>query len=154
MGYGPLAVSSWYQSESERLIDDLSGLYADLHHLAQHLGQVAGEAPYPHVVEKLRQLEDEVGACAEEVHRRLHALGKRPSAGERSGPEGRSSWARLGVLVEEVRSLLRKLGGLEARWEDEQATDAVLFRSLAERGRRHRAELGDLLARSDPHAID
>jgi hypothetical protein len=146
---------SWFESESEQVAHELQELHTQYRHLVHRLEAYAEAAPYPHVTERLQVLvrveEDNARAIAE----RLAVLGRHPlDDGDGHVRGGRNSWERLVALLEEYRALARRLSALWVRWDDEQPEDAALVRTLRDSASRHREEVVDLVARSDPHALD
>jgi hypothetical protein len=135
--------------------DELQELHAAYAGLARQLAADADCAPYAHVAERLKQLEMAEERNALAVSERLAVLGRH--AGENGTPPlrpGRNAWDRLVVLLEGYRDLIRRLTGLMVRWDDERPEDAALVRDLRDHAMSHRAVVSDLMARSDPHALD
>lgn len=146
---------SWFQSEQERVAGELQSLHAEYRRLARQLEAQIEEAPYPQVAERLQELVDGEERNARRVAERLVALGRHlreDGAGPIRG--GGNAWARLVVMLEDYRLLLRRLSALWVRWDDENPEDAALVRGLRDTGVEHRDAVVDLIARSDPHAID
>jgi len=146
---------SWFESESEQVARELQELHAQYRHLARVLEAHAETAPYPHVGERLQALVQVEERNARAIAERLAVLGRHPlENGAGRVPGGRNSWERLVGLLDEYRALVRRLSALWVRWDDEQPEDAALVRSLRDVATRHREEVVDLVARSDPHALD
>ena len=146
---------SWFDSDGERVARELQELHAQYRHLVHQLETYAEAAPYPHVADRLHALVRVEEGNARAVADRLAVLGRHPlDNGDGHVPGGRNSWQRLVNLLDEYRSLVRRLAGLLASWNDEQPEDAALVRTLRDAASRHREEIVDLVARSDPHAIN
>lgn len=146
---------SWFQSEHERVAGELQSLHAEYRRLAKQLEAHIEEAPYPHVGERLQKLAAGEERNARLVADRLVALGRHlREDGAAPIRGGGNAWARLVVMLEDYRELLRRLSGLWTRWDDEHPEDAALVHGLRDSGVAHREEIVDLIARSDPHAIN
>jgi hypothetical protein len=146
---------SWFKSEEDRVADELQALQAEYRRLARQLEAHAEAAPYPHIGDKLQSLLQVEEGNARTLAERLAVLGRHPrenGAGPIRG--GRNSWERLVVMLEDYRALLRRLSALWVRWDDEHPRDAALVRALRDSATEHREAIVDLIARSDPHAID
>ena len=146
---------SWFESEQERVTGELQSLHAEYRRLARQLESHAEAAPYPHIGERLQEILQSEDDNARTVAERLVVLGRHlreDGVGDIRG--GRNSWARLVVMLEDYRALLRRLSGLWVRWDDEHPEDAALIRGLRDSAVSHRETIVDLVARSDPHALD
>lgn len=146
---------SWFQSEHERVAGELQSLHAEYRRLSRQLEVHAEAAPYPHVGERLQEILRDEDRNAKVIAQRLEVLGRHlreDGIGDIRG--GSNSWARLVALLEDYRALLRRLSALWVRWDDEHPEDAKLVRSLRDSAVEHRELIIDLVARSDPHAID
>lgn len=146
---------SFFQSEHERVAGELQQLHGEYRRLARQLEAHVDEAPYPQVADRLRKLVEEEDANARRIADRLVVLG-RHLRDDGAGPirGGRNAWERLVVTLEDYRSLLRRLSGLWTRWDDEHPEDAALVHQLRDSAVAHREQVVDLLARSDPHALN
>ena len=147
---------AWFRTEKQRVADELDALSTQYRRLLRQLEMHASRAPYPQVGERLRDLLAAEDANRNRIVARLQALGRRAS--EKNGADeirgGRNSWERLIANLEEYRALVRRLSELELRWHDHHPEDAEFMRGLREAALRHRDTIVDLIARSDPHAID
>ena len=146
---------SWFASEHERVTGELQSLHAEYRRLSRQIESYAEAVPYPHIGDRLQEILRDEDRNAGVVSARLTALGRHlreDGVGEIRG--GRNSWERLVVLLEDYRSLLRRLSALWVRWDDESPEDAALVRGLRDSAVEHRETIVDLVARSDPHAID
>jgi len=146
---------SWFESQADRVAEELQGLQAEYRRLARQLESHAEIAPYPHIGDQLQQILQAEERNARTLAERLAVLGRHPKEnGSDQIRGGRNSWERLVVTLEDYRSLLRRLSALWVRWDDEHPVDAALVRSLRDSAAEHREAIVDLVARSDPHAID
>lgn len=146
---------SWFESDSERVSRELQELHAQYRHLVRLLEAHAQAAPYPQVAERLQALLRGEERNARVIAERLAVLGRHPlDNGDGRPAEGRNSWERLVGLLGEYRALVRRLSALWVRWDDEAPEDAALVRALRDSASRHREEIVDLVARSDPHATN
>src|SRR5882724_1759209 len=146
---------SWFQAEQERVTGELQSLHAEYRRLVRQLESHAEVAPYPHIGERLQEILQDENQNAGVVSARLVALGRHlreEGVGQIRG--GRNAWERLVVMLEDYRMLLRRLSALWVRWDDESPEDAALVRGLRDSAVEHREVIVDLVARSDPHAID
>jgi hypothetical protein len=145
----------WFKSGDELAADALLEIQRACTRLARQLEEHADRAPYPQFAERLKEIVGEQEDSARKVSFRLAQLGRNaPENGSAPTRDGRSSWERLRVSLEDYRVLIRQLSQLKARWGDERPEDAALVGMLRDRAVGHREVLVDLLARSDPHAFD
>jgi hypothetical protein len=145
---------SLFRSGKERVADELAKLYAEYTRLARQLEEQAGAAPYPHVGDRLRELFARQQVNAQDLLQHLAALGRQGKENGEAIHGGRNSWERLVSTLEDYRALLRRLSELYIRWHDDHPEEADLLHRLREDAVRHREAIVDLIARSDPHAID
>ncbi len=144
-----------FRSEVERIGEGWAGVERDLARLSRQLEAHAERATYPQFADSLRHIAGSLAGDVRRVAERMAQLGRRAEInGAAPLAEGRSTWDRLRLSLEDVRVLLRQLGQLLVRWDDEHPAEAALVRDVRARLSGHRAALGDLLARSDPHALD
>lgn len=146
---------SWLRTEPADVADELEKVYAQLRGLAHLLERQADRAPYPFITERLEALGAGEEECARAVAERLARLGRHAEDGEaQPDVRGRNCWERLVRLQDAYRELLRQLKVLVVRWEDEHPEESQLLTVVRDRAAANRAVVGDLLARSDPHALD
>lgn len=146
---------AWFRTEKSRIADDLESLYAEYRRLERQLDSHAERAPYPHVAQRLQALLAGEEQNAASVSARLATLGRYAETnGHAVIRDGGSSWERLAGTLEDYRLLIRRLGQLQVRWDDESPEDAILLRDLRERATRSRSEITDLVSRADPHALN
>lgn len=145
----------WFRTERSRVADELEKLYAEYLRLCAQLEAHAEVVPYPQVGTRLAEIRVAEEENAKRLAARLSALGRHPSPSNGARLRGgRNAWERLVGTLEDYRGLLRQLGHLAARWDDEHPEDAELVEALRASALQHRDALGDLVARSDPHALD
>jgi hypothetical protein len=145
----------WFRTDRNRVADELEKLYGEYLRLGAQLEAHGEIVPYAHVGERLAAIRTTEEKNAGQLAQRLAELGRHPSpngAGILHG--GRNSWERLVATLEDYRALLRQLGHLGARWDDDSPDDAALVGRLRDSALQHREILIDLVARSDPHALD
>ena len=146
---------SFFQSEHERVAGELQTLHGEFRRLARQLEAHVDAAPYPQVADRLRRLGAEEEQNARRIADRLAVLGRHLRDDEAAPIRGgRNAWERLVVSLEDYRGLLRRLSGLWTRWDDEHPEDAALVHALRDSAVSHRDEVVDLIARSDPHALN
>ncbi len=152
---GTRSAVALFRSEIEGVGDGWVGVDRALSRLSRQLSEHAESAPYPHFAVALRDVAASLELDLRRVAARLADFGRNSEInGADTVSEGRSSWDRLRVSQEDLRALLRQFGQLIIRWDDEEPTDAALAREVRDHLLRHRAALGDLLARADPHALN
>lgn len=145
----------WLRTEPAGVADELQKIHIQLRSLERQLEHQADRAPYPFVTERLQAL----GAAEEEnanlVAERLAALGRHADDDEDGALfEGRNCWERLVRLQDGYRELIRQLKVLSVRWDEEHPDDARLVSAVRDSASASRSVVGDLVARSDPHALD
>jgi hypothetical protein len=145
----------WLRTEPAGVADELQTIHVQLRALHEQLESQADRAPYAFVTQRLQA----IGAIEEKnavaVARRLAALGRHADEnGAGAVAEGRNAWERLVKLLDAYRELIRRLKLLSVRWDDEHPEDASLVAALRDSAQASRAIVGDLIARSDPHALD
>ena len=145
----------WLRTEPAGVADELQKIHIQLRSLGKQLENQADRAPYPFITERLQTL----GAAEEEnatlVAQRLAALGRHADEDEDGTlVDGRNCWERLVRLQDGYRELIRQLKVLSVRWDEEHPEDATLVASVRDSASASRAVVGDLVARSDPHALD
>lgn len=152
---GSHAAVAWFKTDSERVADGLEAAHDEILRLARQIEYHAELAPYPFMAERLKRISGEEERSARLLGDRLMALGRQPLAASSGAIRtGRNSWERLIQDTDDYRALLRRLSQLWVRWDDESAEDAAVIRSVLDASARNRDALNDLVARSDPHALD
>ena len=150
-------ITGWFQRGRERreertirtvLADD----YRDLAKLANQLKQHAEKAPYPFVVERLRQMAAEKEKNIALLFEGIEHLGARVAKFDSSIPSGKNHWERLHQDVEDQRRVEAKLLDDMAFLALEAPDYSRLLRQLVEVEGRHKQALLDLLAKADPQA--
>ena len=145
----------WFTTEKSAVADELEALYSEYRRLERQLAEHAEKAPYPQVATRLKALLVNEGENAASVSARLAVLGRyAESDGTARLRDGSNSWERLIGYLDDYRALIRTLGQLFVRWDDESPEDALLVRDLRERAQFGRMEISDMISRADPHALN
>ncbi|HAC78730.1 MAG: hypothetical protein P8K76_04835 [Candidatus Binatia bacterium] len=145
----------WFTTEKSAVADELEALYSEYRRLERQLDEHAEKAPYPQVATRLKALLVNEGENAASVSARLAVLGRyAESDGTARLRDGSNSWERLIGNLDDYRALIRTLGQLFVRWDDESPEDALLVRDLRERAQFGRMEISDMISRADPHALN
>jgi hypothetical protein len=136
------------------LLDDLLADYRAEATQAAHLRRHAEQARYPQVASRLRAL-----AEVEERHAgwlRDHILGLGggipPIAPE--ALEGHSQWERAVVARKAAQEKRRRLIEHATHWDPEEPAAAKLLARIYDEDGESFSAYDDVVARSDPHAID
>ena len=138
-----------------RILEDLHHAYLEELRLARQLRLHAERVPYlpqARTLEDLAAQEDVHGASLEGEIRRLGGLPDLAGLGEPRG--GRNHWERLSLDLAAIQAHGKRFIELAQRWDiDHPETATLLMRLAHEEGALARV-VGELLARSDPHAVD
>ncbi|MGH7822743.1 MAG: ferritin-like domain-containing protein [Candidatus Binatia bacterium] len=147
-----------FVSEESRLQEEvLAGLVEDYNAemgLAQQLHSHAAEAPYPHAAERLRNLAELEEAQAERLRNEIVRLGGSIAPAPPAPRTGRNHWARLVCDLEDEQAAGKRYLDQAVSWEEAYPETAELLRSLGREEQAHRVWIQDLIARSDPQAIN
>lgn len=138
-----------------RIIDDLTAAYHEELRVALQLRVHAERVPYPNlaaILLGLAEREDAHAALAREQLARLGAPVASAGAGMPRG--GRNYWQRLTFDLEDIRAKSARHRELAQHWDIEDAETAAVFDRLAREDMALCRVIGDLIARSDPHAED
>jgi hypothetical protein len=138
----------------EDLLRDLGGNYSAELALAQQLREHAALAPYPAAAERLAALADAEEAQAKRLAETIASLGGTAEAAAAKPAIGRSHWARLMMDLEAEQAAGARYLEQAIAWENEFPAIGDLLRELEHEEQRHRVLLRDLLAKSDPQALD
>jgi hypothetical protein len=145
----------WFTTEKSAVADELEALYSEYRRLERQLDEHAEKAPYPQVATRLKALLVNEGENAASVSARLAVLGRYAESDATARlRDGSNSWERLIGNLDDYRALIRTLGQLFVRWDDESPEDALLVRDLRERAQFGRMEISDMISRADPHALN
>ncbi|MDG2307424.1 MAG: hypothetical protein P8R42_22785 [Candidatus Binatia bacterium] len=146
---------SWLRTEPAGVADELQKIHIQLRALRLQLEDQADRAPYTFITERLQKLGANEERSSLAVAARLAALGRHADETDADTlVDGRNCWERLVRLQDGYRDLIRQLKPLSVRWEDEHPEDAQLLASVRDTAVASRTIVGDLVARSDPHALD
>ncbi len=138
-----------------RIIDDLTAAYHEELRVALQLRLHAERVPYPNLAVTLLSLADHEDAHGALVREQLARLGATvASAGAGSPRGGRNYWERLTFDLEDLRAKGARYRELAQHWDVDDAETAAVFDRLAHEDAALCRVIGDLIARSDPHAED
>ena len=139
---------------SRRLAGDLTAAYLEELRLARQLRLHAERVPYPNLAAPLLGLADRQERHAALLRERVGGLGGNVGADGVGVPrEGRNYWERLTFDLADLRALSQRYLELTHYW-DVDAESAALCARLAHEDGEACHLIGDLIARSDPHAAD
>ena len=123
--------------------------------MAAQLRAHAERVPYPNLATTLLELAAEEDAHATLLEQHLERVGGRlngtPAIATRSG---RNYWERLTIDLEMLRAKSKRYLELAQHWDVDDAAAAALLTELAHQDAAMCRVLADLIARSDPHALD
>jgi hypothetical protein len=138
-----------------RIINDLTAAYDEELRLALQLRLHAERVPYPNLAATLLGLAEREDAHAALVREQLGRLGATtPATGAGAPRGGRNYWERLTVDLEDMRAKSARYRELGLHWDIDDPDTAALFERLAHEDTALCRVIGDLIARSDPHAED
>jgi len=138
-----------------RIVADLTAAYHEELRVALQLRVHAERVPYPSSAAALLALADREDAHAALVREQLGRLGAAvASAGAGAPRGGRNYWERLTFDLEDVRAKAKRFRELAQHWDIVDAESAAVFERLAREDVTLCRVIGDLIARSDPHAED
>lgn len=136
-----------------RLITDLTTAYHEELRVALQLRLHAERVPYPNLAATLLGLAEREDAHAALVREQLARLGATiTSAGAGSPRGGRNYWERLTFDLEDLRAKGARYRELALHWDVDEPDTAAVFDRLANEDAVLCRVIGDLIARSDPHA--
>ena len=138
-----------------RIVADLAAAYHEELRVAMQLRVHAQHVPYPNLAATLLGLAEREDAHAALVREQLTKLGATVANGDVGAPRGgRNYWERLTIDLEDLRSKVQRYRELALHWDVADAESAAVFERLAHEDTALCRVLGDLIARSDPHAED
>jgi bacterioferritin (cytochrome b1) len=138
-----------------RILADLVQAYHEELRVALQLRLHAERVPYPESAVRLLAMADHEDAHAARVRERITALGGVVTSSGAGTPRGgRNYWERLTFDLEDMRVKGKHNRELSIHWDVEDAETAQLFARLADEDHVLCRIIGDLIARSDPHAED
>jgi hypothetical protein len=152
-GLKRLFMSQRLRLEQEVLLGLVEDYNAELQ-LAQQLRAHADDAPYTGAAERLRQIAGIEEEQAERLRAEIVHLGGFVSPPTTTPRGGRNHWARLVHDLDDDRAAGRRYLEQAIRWERTHPDLAQFLRSLESEEQAHRAWLQDLIARSDPQALN
>jgi rubrerythrin len=139
-----------------RIVRDLTAAYQHERRMAAQLRAHAERVPYPNLAATLTGLADEEDAHAARLQAdiaRRGGVANGAIVAETTRP-GRNYWERLTIDLEELRAKSRRYLELAQHWDLDDAAAAALFTDLAHEDAAMCRMIADLIARSDPHALD
>ena len=138
-----------------RILHDLTAAYHDEKRMARQLRADAERVPYPNLADALLGLAAEEDTHAARLQQQLERLGGatgEADVGMRRA--GRNYWERLAITLEALRAKSKRYRELAQHWDLDDAVSGALFGELANEDAAMCRVVGDLIARSDPHALD
>ncbi len=126
--------------------------YRELSRLANQLKLHAETAPYPFVVERLKQMAAEKERSTARLFEEVERLGGRVAKFDSSIPSGTNHWDRMRQDVEDQKRVEAAMVDDVSCLALEAPEQGRLLRELVEVERQHKKALLDLLARADPQA--
>jgi hypothetical protein len=140
---------------SYRLLGDLTTAYFEELRLAGQLRAHAERVPYPDLATVLLGLANGQDQHAALVRERVARLGGALDTSQVGAPhEGPNYWARLTHDLADLRAQGLSYLELAHRWDTEDEESAALCATLAHEESAACRVIGDMIARSDPHAAD
>jgi hypothetical protein len=138
-----------------RIVLDLADAYHEELRVALQLRLHAERVPYPNLAATLLGLAEREDAHAALARERLAELGATVAAAGAGAPRGgHNYWERLTLDLEDLRAKGARYRELAQHWDIADAETAALFDRLAREDATLCRVIGDLIARSDPHAED
>ena len=148
-------VRDYTAGPQRRILADLTAAYHEELRMALQLRLHAERVPYPNSAARLLELADREDAHAALVREQIARLGGAVTSGGAGTPRGgRNYWERLTFDLEDMRAKGQRNRELSIHWDVEDAETAKLFARLADEDHVLCRVIGDLIARSDPHAED
>jgi hypothetical protein len=132
------------------LIEDYNAELA----LAQQLRDHAAKAPYPHAEKQLLELAAEEEAQAERLRAAIEALGGSVAPLDAVPQDGRNHWLRLTLDLAAKQEAGGRYLEQAVRWEQDFPAVGNLLRGLEREEQERRHGIRDMIARSDPHALN
>ncbi len=140
---------------ARRLSADLTTSYHEELRVALQLRLHAEHVPYPSSAASLLGLAEREDAHAALLREQLTRLGGTVAAAGAGTPRGgRNYWERLTFDLEDLRAKSGRYRELANHWDLHDPETAAVFDRLAHEDATLCRVVGDLIARSDPHAED
>jgi hypothetical protein len=138
-----------------RIVTDLVASYHEELRMALQLRLHAERVPYPSSAARLLEIADREDAHAALLREHIARRGGTvTSAGAGAPRGGRNYWERLTFDLEDLREKNHRHRELSIHWDVDDPETARLFARLADEDHVLCRIIGDLIARSDPHAED
>ena len=138
----------------EDLVRDLAADYTAEIALAHQLRDHAAQVPYPSAGDRLNELATAEEAQAKRLAEAITSLGGTVPAETPAPRGGRSHWARIMEDLRDEQAAGSRYLEQAIAWENDFPEIGALLRTLEREETRHRVLLRDLIAKSDPQAID
>lgn len=138
----------------ELLLQELVADYTAEIALAQQQRAHAELAPYPAAAVKLNELAAADEGQAKRLAELIGKLGGTTPEVNGEVRAGKSHWARLMIDLEAKRLAGNRYLEQAITWENESPDVGALLRELEREEQEHRVMLRDLIAKSDPQALD
>ena len=140
---------------SRRVVAELGSVYGEELRLARQFRAHAERVPYPTLAANLLGLADREDAHAAEIRSLIVELGGTADPSGTGEPRGgRNYWERLTFDLEDLRAKARRHIELAQHWDTTYPDVAALLVRLARDEAEMSRTIGDMIARSDPHAAD
>jgi hypothetical protein len=143
------------QGPERRLVTELANACAEERRMARQLQLHAERVPYPDLAGTLRGLAEQEEAHAALLLDELKRFGTANGVGTTRQPRsGRNYWERLTFDLEDLRAKAKRYVELAQHWDGDYPQAAALLQRLVRDEAAMCQVLGELIARSDPHAED
>lgn len=123
-------------------------------HLAKQLRDHAQKAPYAHAEKLLLGLAEAEETQVERLRAAIEGLGGSAAADALPPDQAKNHWARMVLDLEAKQAAGNRYLEQAIRWENLHPEIGELLRTLEREQQAHRQALRDLVARSDPHALN
>ena len=139
-----------------RFVAALCAMYHSALGLARELRADAERSPYPQHAQSLLVLADTADSQASALAEELRRLGSAPDHPPLSvaRPPGRNHWERLTADLARVQEFTKRYLELAQHWDVMFEESAATLTRLVHDTREMERAIGELIARSDPHASD
>ena len=137
----------------EKALEILQQQYVEASQRASRLNGHAQRMPYPHFRRKLMSIADDETKNCDQLAEQIRRLGGRLPAVTEAPFGGGNSWRALLSDLDEQRRSAAELWQQLHRIRPELPEVAEVLRRIYENGKKHRAEITDMLMRSDPQAF-
>lgn len=144
--------------EQQVVPPDVAGLVTALRRVTSHLSQAADRSPNPASSEVLRRLAAEDEQRTAQLAAALETRGVRvaaaPDPASQAPAAGSNHWSRLCACLDAHRELRNRAVDLSAAVNEDDPELATVLDGIIHQEEDHIDTLLDLIARSDPQALD